>query len=142
MNMTINESRVKRLNLVFVTVISNSYSWVWPCMLSRNISGFAQRHTHLLQDNIWQPNITGTHRQFDTPLVRQVFSPTRRQSNHTNFLHLGVCQSETELTCARPKKRCFSPKRKTVVGLASCRTKDVLDQRRVRLAGDSRYNGH
>ena len=52
----------------------------------------------------------------DTVLVRLHKFPT-----------LGMRYSENDITCASPKKRCFSPKRKTVIGLAACRNKNLLD---------------
>ena len=71
-----------------------------------------------------------THRWSDKFLVRHGAS-----KHHTNFLYRGMRQSKNKFTCASLKKECFSPKRETIVGLASCLTENVLDvdRKRVRL---------
>ena len=66
-----------------------------------------------------------TRRKFDKFLVRHGVSPT----THISYTYeYRMRQSKTEFTCASPKKRCFSPKRETIIaGLVLCLIKNVSD---------------
>ena len=66
-----------------------------------------------------------TRRKFDKFLVRHGVSPTTKISYTYEYR---MRQSKTKFTCASPKKRCFSPKRETIIaGLVLCLIINVLD---------------